>query len=271
MIFSTDLDGTIIYSSRYLTDKNKDKVLSIEQLEGETISYISKKSYKLIEELNKKMLFIPVTTRTYEQYMRISIFQNYSPKYAITTSGAKILYNGKLIKEWTKRIDSKYKELKINADDIFKVVTNLLDEKAILKYRYSDKYFWTFILDMDKFDKNIYPSIQKNLLNSGWSTSLQGRKLYIIPKFIDKWEAVKYICERENIDFVISAGDTYLDSSMIVNSDVGIIPRHSQLNNKIKSERENNNIYETEEFGILAGEEILLYVYDEWKKYKSTS
>ena len=49
--------------------------------------------------------FIPVTTRTIEQFQRITLFQNeIIPEYAITSNGGNILHNGKQDVTWNKEI-----------------------------------------------------------------------------------------------------------------------------------------------------------------------
>ena len=63
-----DLDNTLIYSCRH--DIGEEKVC-VELYEGREVSFMTKRSLSLLKEVQKKALFVPVTTRTAEQYRRI--------------------------------------------------------------------------------------------------------------------------------------------------------------------------------------------------------
>ncbi len=69
-IFFTDLDNTIIFS--YKHNIGIDKV-NIEMYQGREISYMTQKTYRLLKQVAKKMLLVPVTTRSVEQYNRIDL------------------------------------------------------------------------------------------------------------------------------------------------------------------------------------------------------
>lgn len=56
--------------------------------------------------------FIPVTTRTIEQFQRITLFQNeIIPEYAITSNGGNILHNGKQDVTWNKEIKKNFSRM----------------------------------------------------------------------------------------------------------------------------------------------------------------
>ena len=78
---------------------------------------------------------------------------------------------------------------------------------------------------------------------------LQGKKLYVIPQFLDKSIAVKYLISKYNDDVVITAGDSSVDELFVKAGTLQILPAHSNLN--IVS------AIRTKNYGIEAGEEIL--------------
>ena len=56
---------------------------------------MTESAFSMLKEVNRQVLFIPVTTRTTEQFNRFVIFEKEIPlTYAITTNGANILYKG---------------------------------------------------------------------------------------------------------------------------------------------------------------------------------
>ena len=110
MIVFSDLDRSIIYSKRFLKDDTTK--LEIEIYNGENISYISKETVELIKKIKQNSYFIPTTTRTIEQFKRIS-FSKYGLdfKYAVTSNGGNILVNGEVDKEYKLLIKEKLKFL----------------------------------------------------------------------------------------------------------------------------------------------------------------
>ncbi|KMW25004.1 hypothetical protein HMPREF0977_00867 [Clostridium sp. 1_1_41A1FAA] len=108
MVVFSDLDRSIIYSKRFLGEDKSE--LEIEIYKNENISYISKKTVKLIKQLQKNIEFIPTTTRNIEQFKRIE-FSKYDIdfKYAITSNGGNILVNGQIDSEYKDYINQKLK------------------------------------------------------------------------------------------------------------------------------------------------------------------
>ena len=94
-----------------------------------------------------------------------------------------------------------------------------------------------------------YVTIAKVLNRHKYKLELQGRKIYIIPDFLDKVLAVKYLCKKFNPSLVITAGDSSVDKSFVEEGNQRIIPSHSSLNIR--------NTIITKKTGISAGEEIL--------------
>jgi hydroxymethylpyrimidine pyrophosphatase-like HAD family hydrolase len=255
MIFATDLDRTLIYSNRALEEfgaPEKSALLPVEKKDEKWISYMTKASFDLLKEIHNRFLFIPVTTRTTEQFRRIYIFQKDIPvTYAITSNGGHILYKGEELEEWTDILSAKLQ----NETASIKEMQSYLQRESfcfdgVLKQ--AEELFFYFIL-------NLHPSgsmirkIAEEVADLGWRISLQGRKLYFIPKVINKGDALEYICEREGITQMAGAGDSNLDWDFLKNCQFRYVPVHGELASKkyITGDSISNHC------GILAGEEIL--------------
>ena len=66
--FFSDLDNTLIFS--YKHDIGKEK-RCVEIYQGREVSYITERTYGLLTYAASRLLFVPVTTRTEEQYRRM--------------------------------------------------------------------------------------------------------------------------------------------------------------------------------------------------------
>lgn len=89
MIYASDLDRTLIYSLGAIgVPENTPGLIPAEIIEGKTRSYISQQALNQLMDLNTRIIFIPVTTRTIQQYKRINLFQEtVIPDYAVTSNG----------------------------------------------------------------------------------------------------------------------------------------------------------------------------------------
>ena len=79
MMFASDLDGTLIYSKRRFGEETLNvSVRNVEVYNGREISFMTEKAIALLRELSDEMMFVPVTTRTVEQYNRSRYFMKKS-------------------------------------------------------------------------------------------------------------------------------------------------------------------------------------------------
>ena len=90
-ILNIDMDNTLIYS--YKHDIGREKI-NVELYNGREISYITKRTFELLNEIKKRFLIVPTTTRTKQQYERIFLGIGLI-KYALVCNGGVLLVDGK--------------------------------------------------------------------------------------------------------------------------------------------------------------------------------
>lgn len=260
MMFASDLDRTLIYSkkSMMLPDNQTVSFQLIEKKEEKEISFMTDHAISLLQKLAKEMLFVPVTTRTIEQYERISLF-HHSMKvpYAITSNGGNILIDGKIDVDWNNRVVQSIKDQCLPKSNVLNAFSDISHDEWVLKAREADDLFCYFIIDPEKVPECELGDFRNWLSNQGWDSSLQGRKLYFVPKPVNKWRAVNYIKEREEKSFLFAAGDSQLDYDMLKMADMSYAPLHGELKYVITNEKYSSNIKATNSKGILASEELL--------------
>jgi hydroxymethylpyrimidine pyrophosphatase-like HAD family hydrolase len=255
MIFASDLDRTLIYSKRAideLGEPEKRFLKPVEKKDDNWVAYMTESSFVALKELSQHSLFVPVTTRTTEQFNRFVIFKEDIPlTYAITSNGANILYKGVPMEDWSAHIFKRMNHESVTQDELLSI---LLREgfKFDGQMKQAENLFFYFIL-------NILPSAsEKKAINEvatkyGWRISLQGRKLYFIPHAISKGTALEFICNREGLEVIAGAGDSILDWDFLQNCRYRFVPNHGEL---AKVSGTINRIL-TENHGVEAGEEIL--------------
>ena len=211
-IFTTDLDNTLIYS--YKKDIGKDKVL-VETKAGKERSYMSKISYDLLKKLN----FIPITTRSLEQYQRIKFFENYEPEYALVANGGILLHRGKIVREWYQK---SLEISKKSAEELEKGMGLLTeDENVYFEVRKVDELFIvTKAFNIEMVIKKLKNNLNQNFVD----VYNHGEKLYIFPKELNKGTSLERLKKILEVDEVICAGDSEIDISMLEKADISIFP-----------------------------------------------
>ncbi|RFU69028.1 haloacid dehalogenase [Peribacillus saganii] len=259
MIFASDLDQTLIYSRRAFRLKEGEaepEITLVETYEEREISFMSNKAIDLLKEVNSKMMFLPVTTRTMEQFMRIAIFQKeIIPSLAVTSNGGNILVNGKADEDWKQHIETKINESSLASEDLLKSFSRLAREDWVLSQRTADELFHYCIVQRDLAPLDELADFRKEIEGQGWRMSLQGRKLYLVPESVNKWDAVAYVKEKMGKTFVAAAGDSLLDLCMLEVADFAIAPLHGELAET--SLNLGRHIRRTRRQGIQAAEDIL--------------
>ncbi|MGK0467836.1 HAD family hydrolase [Clostridium sp.] len=277
MIFASDLDSTLIYSTRYCHTINSDKLFPVDFYNNNNCSFITSSIQHKLEHINESMLFIPVTTRSPDQYKRMKYFYNViKPKYAIVANGGIILKDGIELKGWSDISSTNLKGL-VSVKDMIELCSFFLQMNFVNSYKTCEDLFIYSIINEDKLandiskghiDLNYLEVLRSFCAEYNYSVSTQGKKVYIVPNCINKYDPIKYIMKLENISTLLSAGDSLLDYPLIKNSTYGIIPAHGELLRSPPVETFSDTVYITKESGIYAGEEILDIVHQKFHEIK---
>ncbi|WML60022.1 hypothetical protein [Neobacillus sp. PS2-9] len=258
MIVASDLDRTIIYSKRAMADLEEQpegQLKLVEIKDGEQVAFMTEAALFALEMISQKSLFIPVTTRTTDQFNRLSIFKNKIEfKYAITTNGAVILEHGKPIEGWTEYVKNRLRMESALEEELLSIFQREGIRFDGIK-KQAGKLFFYFIL-------NSLPStVEMQLINDlvgkvGWRISIQGRKLYFIPLAISKGSALEYLCQTEGTQAIAGAGDSILDWDFLQKCQYRFVPNQGEL----AKATDTSDLIFTKSRGVCAGEEILQQV-----------
>lgn len=214
ILFASDMDNTIIFSEKHKINND----ICVEYLNEKEQSFITCRTKEVLEKINKNMIFIPVTTRSVEQYKRINFSKNCVPKYAVTTNGAILLEDGKINQEWLNKSKEIVKPWIYKIEKMFSDVSNSTINKRCKIV--DDMYLYAAYDNVEDATKDYNNFCNKTELD----VCISGRKVYFFPKDINKGIAITRLCEMFDVKKIISAGDSIIDIPMILQSDIGIIP-----------------------------------------------
>ncbi|WML25880.1 hypothetical protein [Neobacillus sp. OS1-33] len=255
MIFASDLDRTLVYSKRAIEEMgefDKTALRPVEKKDNDWVAFMTDQSFLALKELSQACLFVPVTTRTTEQFNRFFIFKKDIPlKYAITSNGANIIYEGEMMEEWSSHI---FNRMNAESASQTELLANLKREGFQFdgQIKQAENLFFYYILN------SLPPALDRKAINDvavsfGWRISLQGRKLYFIPRAISKGDALEFISKREGIEVIAGAGDSVLDWDFLKNCQNRFVPAHGELARVSGT----SNYTLTNNYGVGAGEEII--------------
>lgn len=251
MLFFSDLDKTLVYSGY-------SNHVCVERCGEKEITYMTSRAVDVFNDLIRleNMYFIPCTLRSYEQTIRIGILQSLPRQILICDNGFSIYENGQLDDIWDTIMQREL--LTYNNEEMYEVLRSYYasNTSEITKIKTNRDAFYTLIFIDAAVAESHFRTVCDLIDKSMYRLELQGRKLYVIPKFLDKSIAVKYLIAKYSDDVVITAGDSIVDELFIIEGGIRFLPKHASI--------EVENSIRTSEIGIMAGEEILLSVYDRY-------
>lgn len=257
MLWASDLDRTLIYSAAALDltmpDARAPRLLCVEVYQSRPLSYLTERAARLLVETARHSTFVPTTTRTREQYGRIQL-PGPAPRYAICANGGHILVDGESDPDWQRTVR---RRLAADCAPLTQIQEHLRRSSAdswLLKERVAEDLFAYLVVDREKLPSQWVKELAVWAEPRGWKVSLQGRKVYVVPTPLTKSAAVAEVARRADADTVAAAGDSLLDTDLLLGADLGWRPGHGEL---ADCGWQAAHITALTERGVMAGERIL--------------
>lgn len=211
-IFTTDLDGTVVYSQNHTFTADKTLV----ETHKDYTAYMNTKLYDNLTEYNEKVPFIPVTTRALEEYQRIQF--PIVPSYALVLNGAVLLKDGVVDESWT---EASRNLIRNEVDELDRAqalidAMNIKGQYPTIMSRQRDGFF---IFVKTNYVSETIQLLKEHLDMSKVDVYNKKSKIYVIPKSLSKGVAVKRLKRLLEVDYVIAAGDSDIDKPMLVAAD----------------------------------------------------
>ena len=214
------MDNTLIHSKKNRADGD----VCIEWIDGKEQSYMSPKTIELLKKINNIFAFVPVTSRSIPQYLRICWPNGCKPRYALTTNGGILLEQDHVDVAWREQ------SLGMVAPYIAeyrRILKCMQDSNSFLKCRMIDElYLFGYCkgFEESKHAQQYYSE----------ETTLQvtssGYKLYMLPLSLQKGEGVRRFMEKFGFTTLYAAGDSGMDISMLELADISFVPSENMKN-----------------------------------------
>lgn len=257
VLVASDLDRTLIYSAAALAltmpDARAPRLLCVEVHESRPLSYMTETAAQLLTDLGDTAVFVPTTTRTRKQYQRINL-PGPAPKYAICANGGHLLVDGVTDLDWHAQVQARLAEQCAPLAEIQDHLMATASPAWVRKHRIAEDLFAYLVVERELLPEEWVKELAVWAENRGWTVSLQGRKIYAVPKPLTKSAAVHEVARRTGADLTLAAGDSLLDADLLLAADRGWRPGHGEL---ADADWTAPAISALPERGVLAGERIL--------------
>lgn len=211
MIFSTDLDHTLIFTERHL--RGDVPVVPVEHRLGEPFSYMTPGALAALRQIQKKAVCMVNTLRGYEQAMRVSFVRDGSCRYLALQNGLYLFRDGLPDTDWAAHVARTVSALPLDLDGAAKRVLDGLSGIERLSKRY--EYLAVFFVEEKRFDDSACGQLAQMLAKNGWELFRERKKLYLSPLAIDKGSVLRRVRILENGEEAIGFGDSWFDLPML--------------------------------------------------------
>ncbi|SPF05183.1 HAD family hydrolase [Streptomyces sp. MA5143a] len=257
VLVASDLDRTLIYSTAALAltmpDARAPRLLTVEVHENKPLSYLTETSAHLLTELGDAAVFVPTTTRTRKQYQRINL-PGPTPTYAICANGGHLLVDGVSDPDWYAGVIARLADECAPLEEVRDHLAATADPSWVRKHRIAEDLFVYLAVERELLPEEWVKGLAVWAENRGWTVSLQGRKLYAVPKPLTKSAAMREVARRTGAQLTVAAGDSLLDADLLLAADRAWRPGHGELADAGWS---GPTITALPERGVMAGERIL--------------
>jgi hypothetical protein len=257
LLIASDLDRTLIYSAAALDlrmpDAEAPRLLCVEVYGHQPLSYMTETAAGLLTDLARGAVFVPTTTRTREQYGRVRL-PGPAPRFAICANGGHLLVDGESDPDWQASVRARLAAACAPLEEVRAHLVRTADPAWLLKERVAEDLFAYLVVERALLPEGYVKELTGWAEERGWTVSLQGRKIYAVPKPLTKSAAVAEIARRTGAREVLGAGDSLLDADLLLAADRAWRPGHGELADEGWTAPQ---VTALEERGVAAGERIL--------------
>lgn len=253
VLVASDLDRTLIYSTKALRlHGEQPPVVCVEVHDGKEVSFMTAAAAQRLVVLAAAVTLVPVTTRVPDQFQRVTL-PGPTPPYAVAANGGVLYVDGVPDATWSMSV-ARTLAGTFPLAAVWEHAGQVCRPEWTTKLRNAAGLFCYAVVHRDRLPDGFVEELSAWAVERGWRVSLQGRKLYCVPKSLTKSAAVAEVANRSGADLVLAAGDSLLDIDLLSSADFGIHPRHGELHETAWSAP---HVTQTAEVGVCAGEEII--------------
>lgn len=253
-VLALDLDQTLIYSAHSAEPLEGAETVWVEDYLGAPLSLMTVRAHDLLASLSQRHHVVPVTTRTPEQFGRVRL-PGPQP-YAICANGGILLQQGIRDSGWDARVAEELSRAG-HASDVAARLGLVADEPWVRTFRQVEDLFVYLVAQAREAIPD--PWLQELEIwasGHGWTVSVQGRKVYVVPTVLSKGAAAQRVSSLLGGQ-LLAAGDSLLDRDLLDAAVVAARPAHGELH---RVDYQRPGLFVSKASGARAAEELLAFL-----------
>lgn len=218
-LFACDIDNTLVYSQKHPHDGWP----CVEWIHKKEQAYMSPQTYEGLREILDQALFVPVSSRSEEQYRRIHWPEHRVPNLAVTTHGAKLFVHGVEDEGWHRETQPMVAPW---LDEMQQLEARFSSDPAFIRCRLVDHaYLFVYCA------KDTDPYAVEEMFHGMTQLSIQvsGKKIYLLPPGLHKGTAILRLRQRFPQYRIVAAGDSEMDLDLLNAADASLFPQKIAL------------------------------------------
>ena len=212
MIFSADLDRTLIFSPRRL-DPLGPATIPVERRQGAPCGFMTPEARRALMALSARATFFLNTLRGLEQANRVDFVSEGRCRYLALQNGLSLYRDGVEDRDWAAHVKRTVSTLPLDLTGGIERVLRHLPGIECLSKRY--QYLAVFFVEESLFDGGACDMLADELAGLGWALCRQRKKLYLSPQPIHKGAVLARVREREDGAEAVGFGDSGFDLPML--------------------------------------------------------
>jgi hypothetical protein len=227
-------------------------VAVVERIDGRPAAFSTTRTLALLAQASRAAVFVPVTTRTLAQYARVDL-GGARPRYAVAANGGHLLVDGVADPAWASTVSARLADTGLPLTQVHARALRLAADGWARLVRVADGLF-VYLVAHRRDGIPDLSGLAAELAADGWSLSVQGRKVYLVPSALTKTAAIAEAARRAGTARLAAAGDSLLDRPLLAAADVAVRPAHGELHDVGWVAP---NLTVTSAAGILGGQELM--------------
>lgn len=262
VMVASDLDGTLIFSARVKPGQAapSEPTRVVEYLDGKPLSSVTLSAWDSLRTLMGASLYVPVTTRSREQFERITFPR--TPRYALCSNGGVLLSDGAADPEWSSWVHGLVAQA-APLDDVEAILSSAMGQPWAKRVRVWEGLFCYLVAhNIADVPGEFIAEVTDRITALGWTVSVQSNKIVAVPAGMSKAASVARLRQRVSEEAgapvtLLATGDSVLDAPMMEAADQSIRPAHGELHDRNYAP---SGLSVTKATGADAGAEILRWM-----------
>jgi hydroxymethylpyrimidine pyrophosphatase-like HAD family hydrolase len=253
VLVASDLDGTIVFSARSARVPRAElaRMACVERIDDVPAGFMTVPAAEGLARLAAQTTFVPVTTRSPSQFTRVALPA--PSRFAVVANGGVLYVDGVVEPAWSSTVATRLVQA-WPLVEMWEHAAQVCRPEWTTKLRNVESLFCYAVVRRSLLPAGFVAEQAAWADARGWRLSLQGRKLYWVPRALTKSAAVAEIARRVEAELVLAAGDSLLDVDLLEYSGLGIHPAHGEL---AASGWSAPHVTRTAGIGVHAGAEIV--------------